>query len=301
MIPVDQMTYGVEFEMNIPTGHMTVGEYGNPEPIPGFPVGWGAKKDGSITHPAHRKGAEVISPILRGPNGLAQIADVVAKLNAMGGKVNPSCGFHVHVGWPLAYLPKLGHLAHLTANVEKALYAVTGTKNRERNEYCRSIKPSYVRELNFEACATAGVATALTAPRPSGRRPEFAVNGSPNEARYHTLNLANIYAGRREAVEFRVFQGTLNLIKVVGYIRMCLAICQKAMDANRRPAWEAQPAQGGPALTGVEELHRFFYRVGWHRGCTPKTYGVLEAPGVPDLDATKAKLLALAKKYDEAP
>src|SRR3954470_7213352 len=98
MLDINAMSYGIELEITIPHGTITAGGYHAGLPIPGFPSGWNAQNDGSIrpTIPGY-VGVEIVSPILRGADGLAQIADVVARLNAMGGRVNRSCGFHVHV------------------------------------------------------------------------------------------------------------------------------------------------------------------------------------------------------------
>lgn len=288
MLDINEMTFGCEFELTIPAGTIQVGGYHNGRSIPGFPPGWNAQSDGSIavSIPGH-VGAEIVSPILRGADGLQQIKDVLARLNAMGARVNRSCGFHVHVGFPTQVVDKLGNLVYLVSNLEKAFYASTGTKNRERNQYCRSVKCHSVRNLNWDAVERTRNA------RNMGSRSHF--------DRFHVLNLNNIQAGTRKAVEFRVFAGTLNLSKVVGHIRMCLAIVQKATDSRRRVTWDAAQSAGA-TVTGKAELHRFFYRMGWHAGGTTngRVYGELLADGIPGIEDSKTILNKMASKYDAA-
>jgi hypothetical protein len=292
-IALENRTFGIELEITLPTGTMEVGQYHSPRQIEGFPAGWGAQRDGSISAPGHRMGVEVVSPILRGADGMRQVVEVVRKLNAMGGKVNASCGFHVHIGIDDSELPKLAQVVHLFANTEKGFYASTGTRNREHNSYCRSIKgPNSQHErYNYDAAGTTGRVASI------GSRPE----------RFHTLNLVPLFTGQRKAMEFRVFQGTLSIEKICGYIRMCIGVVDKGVNMQRRCGWNARGRGGvggeqGTPLNGREELNRLFYRLGWNRGACPEVYGALadRVDGIPTLAECMVKLMAMATKYDQA-
>ena len=294
MLDINEMTFGCEFEITLPAGRVPVGGYHSGRQVEGFPQGWNAQGDGSIsaTIPGH-VGAEIVSPILKGANGLLQIKEVLEKLNAMGARVNRSCGFHVHVGFPRQVIGKMGNLCYLVANLEKAIYASTGTKNRERNGFCRSIKGTdFVRSMRFDQVAAQNDASVAVARRvDSHRSSEF----------YTSLNLHNLLCGRRPTVEFRAFAGTLNFSKVVGHVRMCLALVEKACDSSRRVAWDAAVTRDvATVVTGKSELHRFFYRMGWHSGGTTngKVYGNLQADGVGNIEESKRILGKMAEKYD---
>lgn len=57
---------------------------------------WKVVPDGSLTG---RGGTcEVVSPILRGTDGLTEVRTVMSILRAAGAKVNESCGMHIHIG-----------------------------------------------------------------------------------------------------------------------------------------------------------------------------------------------------------
>lgn len=295
---LSEMTFGVELEITIPAGALQIGAYHVGTEIQGFPAGWKAMNDGSIRPTiAGHVGCEIVSPVLRGAAGLLQVAEVVRKLNAMGGRVNASCGFHVHVGFPTRCLPKLGHLVYLVANLEGGLFAMTGTKNRERNQFCGSIKRAYHRTLNYEACGREGtVGAALQHYTDAATQQVVRPTAS---GRYHTLNLDNLLRGTKPTVEFRVFQGTLNLHKIVAFVRVCLGIVQKAsVTRGRRATWDAAP--GDVPTTGVEQIQRLFYRLGWTRGATNEVYGLLEADGIGGLDDSKAIIKRMAEKYDQS-
>ena len=63
---------------------------------------WVSENDGSLSGSAAvgpmGRGHEVISPVLRGVNGLTQARMVMKSLSRAGAKINKSCGLHVTVG-----------------------------------------------------------------------------------------------------------------------------------------------------------------------------------------------------------
>lgn len=91
----------------------------------------------------------------------------------------------------------LARLLALFANLEDALYATTGTHRREEGHYARKIK--YMGE---------------------GQARSTLVRDS-HGARYYGLNLTHVAAGRNR-VEFRLFSGSLNPIKIAAWIQLCL-------------------------------------------------------------------------------
>jgi hypothetical protein len=97
----NDLTFGVEFETTIPAGAVPVGNYYSPNDLSevGFPPGWRVKSDGSIRSGGGRQGAEFVSPILRGADGIRSVLAILRNLNDIGAKVNDSTGLHIHVGW----------------------------------------------------------------------------------------------------------------------------------------------------------------------------------------------------------
>src|ERR1700687_1873180 len=126
MTAVNEMTFGVEFELTLPNGTIQqVGGYHHGAQIPGLPDGWNAQHDGSIRAAGGRQGVEVVSPILRGIEGLEQIEKVCEGMKLTGAKVNASTGFHIHIGFDRRNKDGLRRLVSLVANFEKALFAST--------------------------------------------------------------------------------------------------------------------------------------------------------------------------------
>jgi hypothetical protein len=274
-----ELTFGVEIETTIPYGACNVGPHGSGLQVPWLPQGWLADADPSIRARRGRQGCEFVSPILKGADGIRELIAAVEKIKAMGATVNASGGMHVHVGFDRNDAKGRERLITLVANFEKAIYAVTGTKKRERGIWCRGLQ----RLGNVRTVEQHGM-----------------------HQRYHVLNLSNILSGRRAkpTVEFRAFGATLNVVKVVGYVRLCLGLVERALKAKRVTNFTAKaPVESSPIHRkgeGQTALTRLFYQLGWIKGRSKYCYGDETGAGAtpPSHRETKRELMRLAKKYD---
>jgi hypothetical protein len=290
-----EMTFGIEIECVVPAAALrargwSVGSHLYGRPIPGHGA-WVAKRDGSIEkNPGHICGCvceeccglitvEVVSPKLQGEAGLASLRAMVADLVAMGARTNKTCGLHVHVGCP-EDLGFIRRLVCLVANVEKGIYAVTGTRRREGGPWCGSVKETH---------------------KPfgeSGTRDALSLAASN---RYHILNLAPLVAGTRRAVEFRAFEGTTNIDRITSYLFLCLGMVQYSLANTRVLPWEPKPLTAKSSIRrggeGETQANRIFRLLGWNSGYD----GSLPRAGVigpADLKALQQEMLQLAAAYD---
>jgi hypothetical protein len=281
-VNVNDLTFGVELEVTLPAGTCPVGGYHAGVQVPQLPPGWKAERDGSIQASPGFMAAEIVSPVLKGAEGLSQLKAVCDWLNSVGAKVNRSTGFHVHVGFNASDMGALRRLVCLVANFEKALFAATGTHSREEGTHCRGIQQNHQFVTAFHATRVA--------------RPGLCNN------RYHVLNLTNLLRYGKPTVEFRVFAGTTNALKALSYVRLCLAIVEKALNMKKLPKWVAKtPVETSPihrSGEGQTALTRLFYNLGWTKGRESHTYGDIQPEGLPTIEAGKKELMRLARKYD---
>ena len=271
------LTFGVEFETVIPFAAILVGRYHNGLEVDSMP-GWKVEHDSSIQCPAGYESAEFVSPVLKGADGLREVIKMIEYIKSIGGKVNPSCGFHVHVGWGEDTDGQTtAKLVKLVSYYEKGLYAATGTKSRENGSYCKSVRGSN------EMCR---------------KYRDGHPGGSNYFNRYSVLNLTNL--SQRPAVEFRLFSATLNPTKAIGFICMALGMAEEAITLKRAPKWEP----GDDAITrkgnGKAELNRLMKGIGWVKGNRATPAGYIEAEGIPALDKVRTEMNRLAAKYDGA-
>jgi hypothetical protein len=279
----NEITFGIEIETLAPQSAvdagLQIGSYHRGIQVPYLPAGWKAERDGSV-HATNGTGlsCEIVSPVRRGAHGLAQVAEVARALAAHGHQVNSTCGVHVHIGWSRG-LPAaaLARLVTIVAYVERGLYAITGTKNRERSRWCGG-----VRKYGCDKDA----------------KPNL------DRDRYHALNLTNLAHGTRETVEFRVFSGSLNPVKLIGWIQVCLGLVERAVNGKRTPTWQPKPVTGGwrKAGEGQSETERLLGYLAWGAGYA-RLHNGHQFGWISDAinqGEVKAEFRRLAKKYDAA-
>lgn len=281
------LTFGIEIECTIPRAAFNaagwpMGGYHRGVEIPGF-QGWNTQSDSSVHTRGARVAIEVVSPKLQGVDGIAQVRAMAAKLNEMGARVNPSCGFHVHVGFS-GDAAALARLVNLTAAHEFALRASTGAPSRDRSHFCKSIKTNFA---------------GLKGAAPTSMTELSRLSHSTSGDRYHVLNLSNLLTGRFAAVEFRVFSGTTSDVKMLAYVQLALGLVQKAVNVTRIAAWDPTPLsttcarhkEGRPGATAIGRLLR---GLNWI-ATDPTKYGIVDAAS---MAGCVAELKRLADKYD---
>lgn len=289
-IDINQVTFGVEIEtyvsqMAIQTGQLRVGSRHNGTQVPYLPTGWKAEADGSIRCPSGTVGCEIVSPILKGPEGLNEVGKVLRTLREKGHKVNASCGVHCHIGWNRAIrgmsaakaTSALARLVTYMGYCESGMYAVTGTKTRENSQWCKSVKCSGIVDE--------------------------AIRRAKND-RYHILNLTNL-DGSKGTVEFRAFSGSTNITKVISWICLCLGIVDRALNGRscRVKFLPAPIVSGGWRKGGLgrTETERMLGCLAWAEG-TAKNFGGRAWGWIDNEHVTRTaamkKLRALADQYD---
>jgi hypothetical protein len=180
---------------------------------------WKIVTDGSLGD--YSRGAELVSPILRGEEGFEQVRKVCGILNANNVKVNRRCGFHVHVGARDRGVSFFRSLLMLYAHYEPVLDTLVSPSRRASgNTYCRSTKV-LVDGRRQEIESAVDIDGLTNAYSRSGRNDRGGDHG-----RLVKLNLAAYW--RHGTVEFRHHQGTVNAEKAETWIRLCIALVEAA-------------------------------------------------------------------------
>jgi hypothetical protein len=284
-----ELTFGIEIETVAPDSAvrlhgLVIGGYHCGIQVPYLPAGWKAEADSSIDNSAGGHKCEIISPVLKGIDGLRQVIEVAQTLTNYGHRVNASCGVHVHVGWLRSTSSiALARLITMVSYVEKGLYAITGTKSREAGRYSKKIS-TYGNDKAAKTIL--------------------------DRDRMHVLNLTNLVYGSKETVEFRVFSASLNEVKLVGWVQVCLGLVERALNGKRMPLWNPKPLTGGwkKAGEGASETERLMGFLAWGKGYAKQHKGQVYGwiynceSSVPALrvsmDSVKSMFRRLAKKYD---
>lgn len=251
---INQITFGVEVECLLPTDHpFRVGGYHNgiemsasytyngetitPPSIDGKRAK--VERDSSVrTRSSRMVGVEIVTPVLKGEEGRQFMIDLFDFIKAIGGKVNRSCGQHIHLGLesitgrnanPSQVTMFLTSLVKQSSNLQYAGYAQTGT-DRNRNGYSREIR------------ANENILTTMTN-KLTNRTKKHGVGKSFQQSdvndfaytcsRGSFVNLTTIH--RRPTIEFRWGAGTLNIQKFLSHLFTCEYIARRAWRSKGYP------------------------------------------------------------------
>lgn len=238
--------FGVEIELISPVGATTLAQriaeaagvdcraesYGHSR------VGhWKVTTDGSV-RPGTRQatdgmsGLELVSPPLRGEEGLEELRRVLRTLgtDGIGCEINRSCGLHVH------------HEANEVLGREGGLYAarltdayaeyegvidmlVPASRRGSENPYCKSMRRLQNDHTLFPENPSATGRRNGGASRTAMSIEDFL--GRWGQDRYFKVNFESLF--RHGTVEFRQHAGTLNAAKVVAWVVLTQLLLRRTL------------------------------------------------------------------------
>jgi hypothetical protein len=171
---------------------------------------WKITSDSSVHPNANQAGYgwELVSPILKGRDGLEQIRKVCEALESAGAKVNRSCGLHVHHDARDFQNETFKNLIKIYARFEPVIDTLVAPSRRGNvNQYCQTLA-----RIDLENVLNAGDPTTLR--RAYGDR-------------YKKLNLQSYVT--HGTVEFRQHQGTINAEKIINWVKLTQGIVERAV------------------------------------------------------------------------
>ena len=174
---------------------------------------WKLTYDGSITG---TNSIELVSPILSGQNGLREIVKVLEVVNRLGGKVNKSCGFHVHVDADEISAETMRNTyKRYMENEDEIDSFMVSSRRGNNNRYCQSTKmnETIFRSLN-----------------PIWSKRTIANVMSRNIDRYNKVNLCAYL--RHGTIEFRQHAGTTSAAKAINWVIFCVTMIEVSQTSN---------------------------------------------------------------------
>ncbi|MGI4873686.1 MAG: amidoligase family protein [Janthinobacterium lividum] len=163
---------------------------------------WKIVSDGSITG---ANSFELVSPILRGLEGLAELEKACRALKICNAQVNSSCGLHVHFGATDLSLEPLRQLVRNYLVLEPTIDQLMPAARRANNAtYCLGLLRGRTQAEAERAILTATSPEALAT----------AANGG---SRYHKVNLQSYF--RQRTVEFRQHSGSTDYEKISMWVK----------------------------------------------------------------------------------
>jgi hypothetical protein len=180
---------------------------------------WRVKGDGSLTAGNGRVGWEIVSPILRGQDGIDQIEKICRVVRDLGATVNRTCGLHVHHDVADCTVDALKNIARGWINNRHLIDGLVSESRREGGSYyCRPLSSHDLQII--ERCTTVEEMRRIGIDR------------------YRTLNYAAF--ARFGTIEVRQHQGTMSFEKIRTWIMLGKAIIDSAIVDGA-----AMPRQNG--------------------------------------------------------
>ena len=212
---------------------------------------WSVQRDSSVAGDGGES-CELVTPILRGTSDILLLQDVVRSIRKKGGRVNKTCGMHVHIG-AKDYTPQnLRILSNMWHSRQPILYAgcLVNSENRNVN-YCQPLSDDFIDRLN-----KIKPQDWLTFWQQWYYDYEPRINNFADvnivsvrhyhDSRYHSLNLHSF--NMRRTIEFRLFNGTLHAGKVKTAVQLCLALVCCAKEKTKATAKVPDVVRQNPAF-----------------------------------------------------
>jgi len=179
-------------------------------------------------------GLELVSPVLRGADGLEQIEKVTKALREAGAKVDKTCGVHVHIGMDGLVGAEMMKVIDLYVANQSFIDGLMPASRRDAY-YCRHITTDSLNLGIYNQMRNSRTATATT-------RMRTTLSGAQ---RFYVVNVAS-YA-KYGTLEFRQHSGSLNGKKIGGWVQFLLGLVETATRGNTTTAFESAEA----LFTGV--------------------------------------------------
>ena len=196
-----------------------------------FGLDWGITQDNSIKFNNAAGGCEVITPILT-IQDLPILAQMLEAIKVAGCKTNESCTIHVHVDGSALDADALVRLQKEFMNNQQAIYNRFGVADpRKSGRYAKFFPKRYIEKVNnlTPGVSMEEVKELLYENLGRGKTPTGKIKINP--ARTYGINLHTFF-NLHGTVEFRFFNGTLDMEKIQEYIEFCLNFCRSALNTE---------------------------------------------------------------------
>ena len=167
---------------------------------------------------------EMVTPVLTYPE-MGKLQDCVRQMRHAGGKVNDTCGIHVHVDASNHNRQSLKNLIGIMYSKEDILFKALQVKERRVEAYCKKVREPMLKKARKLSSDETKNLTELESIWYEGFNHN--THQHYNKTRYYALNLHSVFY--RGTVEWRCFNSTLHAGEVKAYVNLCLAMSAQAI------------------------------------------------------------------------
>lgn len=201
---------------------------------------------------------EFISPILNfnDEKSISIFCDIVSLLKKNGAIVNHTCGLHVHIDAKKIKANHLKKLANTVNVIQYSLYKVLDVLN-SRLLHVTKLSQNFIDELNsYDKISLPIIKKSLEKmAKEHGKDQQFVYKPE----KYYGVNMYNVFS--KGTVEFRMFNSTLNINKIMSYIDFCQSISSYSINKSKENTfgvvYSLDSALRLFSLCDSKDLHRY--------------------------------------------
>ena len=176
-----------------------------------------ATPDHSVAYPVSVEGKDYAE--------LPKFQECIRRVRKAGGKVNNTCGIHVHVDASNHNRQSLKNLLGIMYSKEDILFKALRVNSHRIANYCQKVREPMLQKARQQLSAEE--TTDLTQLERIWYEGNVKSNEHYNWTRYYALNLHSVFF--RGTVEFRCFNSTLHAGRAAAYVNLCLAMSAQAI------------------------------------------------------------------------
>lgn len=199
---------------------------------------WKITTDGSINGSNPH---ELVSPPLQGEEGLEEVKKIANAIRGAGGRINASCGLHVHVEASGLNSLELANTVIRYSKFENEIDMLMPYSRRgDRNSYCYSVQGL-------------GTQMSLQLRQISRLSNNIFIRNFLGGDRFRKVNLVSYL--RHGTIEFRQHSGTLDGTKIINWIQFCVNFVEQSKiettEEQRRQQTENQNSDMTPTMQNI--------------------------------------------------
>ena len=167
---------------------------------------------------------EFVTPVLHYED-MDLFQGAIRALRNAGGKVNNSCGLHVHVDAANHNRNSLKNLMSIMYSKEDILFKALQVNENRVQQWCQKVREPMLkkaRQLSSEETKDLSKLENIWYDGNDGSHEHY------NWTRYYALNLHSVFY--RGTVEWRCFNSTLHAGRAKAYVNLCLAMSAQAIN-----------------------------------------------------------------------
>ena len=231
---------------------------------------WKIVTDGSVSgrdsNGNYLNGYELVSPILKGEDGLSKAQRVCELLNSYNGEIaiNKTCGFHVHIQIDDLTIKEFKNCLKAQLKYEWVLDSLVPPSRRynsdtarDNNRYCRTVAGRFGDRRNLQSIEETGFSLIDSA---SNMRQ---IQDMVQEVREGKWNLTSFT--QRGTIEIRLGAGTIDPDKVVNWVKLWTRWFSGFASARLRPSKlthdKSNTDNSNGSLTFDKALRRMFKHI----------------------------------------